>query len=179
MCRQERFKSTGMLRAEWQIQINTRISDSMVNHKLLSRGIRARRPTRTLFLTQTRRESALSGHTSIAPESYVIKEMWYSLINPGFSCIVAVVVSKYGVQIKQDSRKTVLPQVAHGRGSMHFWCAIHYGGHTDLVVLDANLNSDSCRHALETEMVPYVRRHFGNNFLLQHDNVPVHRARRI
>ena len=107
MCRQERFKSTGILRAEWQIRINTRISDSMVNHKLLSRGIRARRPTRTLFLIQTWRESALSGHTSIASETYVIKEMWYYLINPGFSCIVAVVVSKYGVQIEQGFRKTV------------------------------------------------------------------------
>ena len=68
--------------------------------------------------------------------------------------------------------------VAHGGGSVHVWGAIHYGGRTNLVILRGNVNADSYRQVLETEMVPYARAHFGCNFLFQQDNAPAHRARR-
>ena len=57
--------------------------------------------------------------------------------------------------------------------------AIHYGGRANLVILQGNVNADSYRRVLETEMLPYARRHFGRNFLFQHDNAPAHRARRL
>lgn len=72
----------------------------------------------------------------------------------------------------------VLGTVAHGGGSVLVWGAIHYGGRTNLVILRGNVNADSYRQVLETEMVPYARAHFGHNFLFQHDNAPAHRARR-
>ncbi len=54
---------------------------------------------------------------------------------------------------------------------------LYYGGRTNLVILQGNVNADSYWRVLETEMLPYARRHFDRNFLFQHDNA--HRARRL
>ena len=53
------------------------------------------------------------------------------------------------------------------------------GGRINLVILAENINADSYRRLLETEMVPYAKDNFGRNFLFYHDNAPAHRARRI
>ena len=47
------------------------------------------------------------------------------------------------------------------------------------MILHNNVNGDSYRQLLETEMVPCARAHFGRNFLLQHNNSPPHRAREV
>ena len=69
--------------------------------------------------------------------------------------------------------------VAHGGGSVHVWAGIHFNGKTDLVVLQENVNQRTYRHTLATVCLPHARRVYGNNFLLQDDNAPAHRARAI
>ncbi len=38
------------------------------------------------------------------------------------------------------------------------------------MILERNITADTYRQPLETEMIPCARRHFGRNFLFQHDN---------
>ena len=47
----------------------------------------------------------------------------------------------------------------------------------ELNVLHDTVNGERYRQLLQTELIPYARRHFRRNFLLQHDNATPHRAR--
>ena len=69
-----------------------------------------------------------------------------------------------------------MPTVTQGGGSVHVWGAIYYGDRTNLVILEKNLTANTYRQLLQTEMLPYARRHFGRNFLFQRDSNPAHRA---
>jgi hypothetical protein len=59
-----------------------------------------------------------------------------------------------------------MPTVSHGGGYVHVWAGIYYEGLTSLVTLRQNVNAETYKRALETEMVPYARKHFGLNFFL-------------
>lgn len=180
MCRQNRFKSTSTLRDEWQQDLNIRISCSTVNRRLLCRGLKARRPAKKPLLTQQRRQNRLDWarqhrHRQLRHWRHVLfsDESRFLLHRTDGRTFVR---RERGERFQED---TVRPTVAHGGGSVHVWGGIRYGGRTNLVILHQNVNAGTYRHLLETEMVPYARRHFGRNFLFMHDNAPAHRARRV
>lgn len=180
MCRQNRFKSASTLRNEWEHHINTRVSSSTVNRRLLSRGLRARRPAKKPLLTGVRKQNRLEWarqhqHRRLRHWRHVLftDESRFLLHRADGRLRVR---REPGQRFQED---TVMPSVAHGGGSVHVWGGIHYGGRTELTILRQNVNAEYYRHILDTEMVPYARRHFGRNFLLQHDNAPAHRARRV
>ncbi len=105
-----------------------------------------------------------------------------SLLNLGIFFIVLLVEFVCVVKLAGSSGgggDCVLPTVAHGGGSVHVWGAIHYDGRTNIVILERNITAGTYRQLLETEVLPYARRHFGRNFLFQHDNTPAHQARRM
>ena len=41
------------------------------------------------------------------------------------------------------------------------------------------MNQDQYLHVLDTVMLPFARRDFGNNFVIRDDNTTAHRARRV
>ena len=51
-CRQDCFRSANTLSGEWQERINSRISRQIVNRRLLSPGLRGRRPATKPLLTR-------------------------------------------------------------------------------------------------------------------------------
>ena len=179
MCRERRTMSASALRDRCQQRIHIRISRGTVNNRLLSRGLRARRPAKKPLLTRERKQRRLQWaqqhrnrqlrhwrHVLFSDESRFLLHRADGRVR---------VRRQIGERFADDCVQGTVP---HGGGSVHVWGAIHYGGKTNLVILHNNVNADTYREVLETEMVPYARAHFGRNFLFQHDNAPAHRARR-
>ena len=66
--------------------------------------------------------------------------------------------------------------VAYGGGSVHVWGAIHYHGKPDIRILDQNVTGPLYLDILEHSLVPNMRLHYGNNWIMVDDNAPPHRA---
>ena len=180
MCRRKRTLSANALKDWWNPRIQERVSRQTVNRRLLSRGLRSRRPAKIPLMTQGRKQQRLEWsnqhhrrqlghwrHVLFSDESRFLLHRVDGRLR---------VRREVGQRFQEDC---VTGTIAHGGGSVHVWGGIHYGGRTNLVVLHGNVNADSYRRVLETEMVPYARAHFGHNFVFQHDNAPAHRARRL
>ncbi len=175
MSRQNRTMSASSLRDRWQQRIHTRVSRGTVNKRLLSRGLRARRPAKKTLLTRERKRRRLEW--SRQHHNRQLRHWRHVLFSDESRFLLHRVDGRLRVRREVGERfaeHCVLGTVAHGGGSVHVWGAIHYGGRTNLVILQANVNADTYRQLLATEMVPYARAHF----LFQHDNAPAHRARR-
>ena len=67
--------------------------------------------------------------------------------------------------------------MAQGGGSVHVWGAMHSGGKSELVVLEGNMTGARYRDILEDHLLPYAQATFGENFAVQDDNAPPHKAR--
>ena len=67
--------------------------------------------------------------------------------------------------------------VQAGGGQMSVWGGIHSTAKTPLVVYEGGMTGVKYREVLEQQLVPYARGVFQNNFCLQDDNAPPHRAR--
>ena len=50
----------------------------------------------------------------------------------------------------------VMGTIVHGGGSVRVLGTINYGGRTNLVILQANVNADTYQQLMATEMVPYA-----------------------
>ncbi len=162
MCRQ----STRSLRDQWQRRSKRRVSCSTVNRRLLSRGLHSRRPAKKPLLTRKRKTSRLEWarqhqHRRLRHWRHILfsDESGYLLhLASGRVCVRR---AAGGQRFQEDC---VLPTVAHGGGSVHVWGAIHYDGRTNLVILERKITADTYRQLLETEVLPYARRHFGRKF---------------
>lgn len=180
LCRRSRTKSASTLRDEWHRLINSRVSRPTVNSRLLSRGLRARRPAKKPLMTRDRKQRRLEWVQQ--HQNFQLRHWRHVLFSDESRILLHRVDGRLRVRREVGQRfqeDCVMGTIAHGGGSVHVWGAIHYGGRTNLVVLVENVNADSYRRVLETHMVPYARAHFGRNFLFQHDNAPAHRARRL
>lgn len=70
----------------------------------------------------------------------------------------------------------VHPTDNSGRFSLHVWGWISAQGHGALHVADGALNAPAYVQILQDVMLPSVQHRFGDSFIFQHDNSPVHTA---
>ena len=122
MCLQDHFKPASTLREERQKRISSRISCQTVSRRLLSHGLRTRRPVKKSFLTHQRKLNCLEWarkhwhqqvrhwrHVLVSDESRFVLHR-----NNG----KALVMRERGQRFQED---TAMPCVAHGGGSVHVW----------------------------------------------------------
>lgn len=64
-----------------------------------------------------------------------------------------------------------------GHFKVNVWCWISHRGPGICIIVNNRLNAEVYRRILDECLLPSVRPIFGENFLLQHDNCPIHRAR--
>lgn len=180
MCRNRRTLSASALKDWWNPRIEQRVSRQIVNRRLLSRGLRSRRPAKKPLMTRARKQRRLEWSEQY--HRWQLGHWRHVLFSDESRFLLHRVDGRLRVRREVGQRfqeDCVSGTIAHGGGSVHVWGGIHYGGRTNLVVLHGNVNADSYRQVLETEMVPYARAHFGRNFVFQHDNAPAHHARRL
>ena len=61
--------------------------------------------------------------------------------------------------------------------SVMVWGAIHYGGRSELVVVDGTLNQHRYIQVLRNQILPWATGVFGRNFVYVQDNAPPHTER--
>lgn len=178
MARQGRRRSAASLRHEWHQRINGRPSRETVNRRLIERGYRARRPIRQPRLTQRHRHLRLQWASQYLA---LTVQHWRHVIFADESRFMLFrtdgrvrVRRMRGEGLRDDC---VQERVAGGGGSVHVWGAFHSGAKSQLVQLRGNVTGASYRDTLATNLVPWARQTFGNNFRFQDDNAPAHRAR--
>lgn len=179
LCRNRRTSSARTLRDQWQQITNVRVSRATVNNRLLRRGLRSRRPAKKPLLTPERRQRRREWAQQLRHRQ--LRHWRHVLFSDESRFLLHLVdgrvrVRRKGSQWFQDD--CLVATRAHGECSVHVWGAIHYGGRSNLVILDGNVNAEAYILLLEAEMLPYAAGHFGRNFLFQHDNASPHRARR-
>ena len=180
MCRQNRKKSSSFLKDRWQQVIHMGISRGTVNSRPLKQDLRARRTAKKPLLTHERKIHRLEW--ARRHQNRQLRHWRHVLFSDESRFLLHRADGRVHVRRREVERyheDCVVGTVACGDGSVHVWGAIHYGGRSNLVILHNNVNGDSYRQLLVTEMVPCARPHFGRNFLLQHDNAPPHRARGV
>ena len=65
--------------------------------------------------------------------------------------------------------------VAHGGGSIHVWGAIYYQGKSEIRILDQNVTGRMYLDILQNNLVPDVRQHYSNNWILADNKARPHR----
>lgn len=180
LTRRHRRLSSLTLAQRWGAHINTPICRRTVVNRLLQHGYKARRPAIKPFWTLANRRARLAWAQQ---HRRIQLGHWRHVIFTDESRFLLHKVDRRmrvrrlrGERFNDDCLQH---QVAHGGGSVHVWAGIHHNGKTDLVVLQGNVNQRSYRRLLETVCLPHARRVYGNNFLLQDDNAPAHRARTV
>lgn len=66
---------------------------------------------------------------------------------------------------------------AHGGGSVMIWACFGYFGIGNLAVIDGRLNAVGYCELLEKYLLPSGERCAGENYVFQHDNASIHRAK--
>ena len=86
-------------------------------------------------------------------------------------------VRVYRRQGERLNDNCILESEAYGGGSLMVWGGISFGGRTELVFIDGNLNSQRyVDEILRTQVIPYIGA-MGNGAIFQDDNARPHRGR--
>ena len=109
LCRQNRTKSVSYLRDRWQQVINTRVSRGTVNSRLLSQGLRARRPAKKPIMNMDRKTRRLEWTTG----TFVIGDMFCFRTNLGFCFIERTGGFVLEAGLVNGSRKIVSLELLH------------------------------------------------------------------
>lgn len=180
LCLQNRTKSAQTLRDEFQNRTRIRLSRQTVNRRLVKRGLNARRPAKKPLLDQRARNRRLEWARE--RQNLRLQHWRHVLFTDESRFLLHHQDGRLRVRRTRGERfrdDCVTGVVRGGGGSVHVWGGIHYGGKTELVILENNVNAVRYANLLTTTALPYARRHFRRNFVYQHDNAPAHRARRI
>lgn len=180
LCMDSRTTPTNALRAQWQRTIGIRVSRTLVNSRLVQAGLRARRPVWKPLLTARHRNARLNwARTHLR----IQVAQWQHVV---FSDEARFELYRHDGRIRVRRRKDELyhetcvqPRVQAGGGGVTVWAAFHHHAKSPIVVLEGTLNQVGYRRILEETMLPFARQTFGENFLMQDDNAPCHRARTI
>lgn len=74
----------------------------------------------------------------------------------------------------------VVPTVKHGGGSVMIWGCMATSGVGEMFVCEGRMNSEKYINVLETALIPYLSRIFGDTNLdgvkFQQDNAPCHKS---
>ena len=149
-----------------------------LRRKLNKKRLHSRRPLRTPLLSPQHQENRLRWAMS--------RCLWR---NEQWDRIVWTDESRFRL-FRRDGRIRVwreegqrhdpgfnLVDVQAGGGSVHVWGAIWKDGRSNLVILDANVNGAMYEDVIRTHLLPAVADK--ENWILQQDNAPAHRCRRI
>jgi len=86
------------------------------------------------------------------------------------------------VRLNKNYRKKNAPvcqKVSHGGGNVMFWGSVSYNGVGDLVPIDGSMNQSQYLRTLNDFAFPSGDRLIGEEFILQQDNAPCHKAKMI
>lgn len=180
MCRRGRFRTAASMRTEWRTVLNRGVSRQTVNRRLVRRGYFARRPIRKRILTvrnkvvRLRHARRYRNLTPLHWRHVVFADESRYVLHPVDGRMRVRRLA--GERLNDDC---IAGTVAQGGGSVHVWAAFHAGGKSDLVVLNRNVNAVRYVNTLRQSLLPWARAYFRDNFRLQHDNAPAHRARLV
>ena len=176
--RQNRRSSAQSLLREWRPHLNGPVSRRTVNRRLQKRGYMARRLVKVPKLKgrdRVRRRQWAQQHQNrpLGHWQHVVfcDESRFQLFRIDERARVRRLT---GEAMLDDC---VQPNVAYGGGSVHVWGGIHSQGKTELHILHQNVTGHVYQNIMETHLVPNVRLHYEDNWILAHDNAPAHRAR--
>ena len=175
--RNNRRLSAQRLRGEWQLQANVRVSRQTVNRRLLLRGYRARRLVKAPRLSNAAKRRRLQwarGHLDRQ-----LLQWRHAVFCDESRFLLYRVDGRHRVRRARGENLgdgNYQGAVAHGGGSIHVWGAIFYQGKSELRVLDQNVTGRVYLDILQNNLVPGVRKHYGNNWILVDDNARPHRA---
>lgn len=178
MVRRDRTRSARALSQDWQQTLNRPISRETTNRRMLERGYKAYRPVKKPKLSARHKALRLN-----------FARQHQNLTVPHWRHVVFADESRFelhrvdgrmrvrhlrGESLQDDCVQEIV--TGHG-GSVHVWGAFHNGGTSQLVTLQNNVNGMVYRNILETNLIPWARGVFGDNWRFQDDNAPAHRAR--
>jgi transposase len=66
----------------------------------------------------------------------------------------------------------------NGGGSVMVWAAFSRHGKSDLVILNGRQRSENYINTLKNHLLPFVNRFHDENCIFQHDNAPIHTAKK-
>jgi len=84
-------------------------------------------------------------------------------------------LSYYWHDLRKDKMFSV--KRGHGGGSVMIWACFGYHGLGDLAIINGRINAAGYCEMLENFLLPSGERCGGKNFVFQHDNAPIHRAK--
>ncbi len=143
-CANTRFKSTRSLRDQWHRCINLRVSCSTVNRRLLSRGLNSRRPAKKPLLTRERKTTRLEWARQHQHRG--MRHWRHVVFSDESRHLLHRASDRDRLRPEAGQRFQLgglcLPSVAHG-GQYMFGVVIHYGGRSNLVILERNITADT------------------------------------
>ena len=152
-----------------------------VRRRLLSVGLKCRRPKKGVMLTPNHEAARLRWANRHVRYT---RRQWGSVI---FSDESKFNISHADgrVRVYREDRERFNPRnvMRHNRfggGSVHVWGGITQFHKTDLIVLNGHVTANAyIQTVLQPVLLPFSQQHFPNGrFQFQHDNAPAHRARR-
>ena len=178
MMRFNRFLSSPRLRAELIRRTGRRMSVRTITRRLLEAGYHSRRPTRSPRLTidhRRRRRQWARRH-----RERDLRHWRHGVFTDESRFKLHCTEGWIRVR-RREGERHIDVCVQHTDGnvgpSIMVWGGFHFGGKSELIIVDGNMNQQVYRRVLQQNLLPWARGTFQNNFVLVQDNAPPHKAR--
>lgn len=178
--RRNRFTTFPALRCQYQRTYHRVISSATVRRRIMSVGLRSRRPLRVPRLTRAHRTTRLQW--ARAHENWLLAQ-WRNVLFTDETRI-GLVSDDYRIRVlREPGREHRLDnavQVAPYRGGTEmFWGGIMYNRRTDLIHIPGTMTGQYYLQNVIDPIILPLRNEIGEHFVFMDDNARPHRTRAV